>query len=238
MNIEGMTTYNGLCLMASLMEYAAEYNSMSTGVVEFGTYKGRVSALLGQLKKSEDILHLVDVKNYLETDKMAALGIDYNFYNTKSEDWDLKSAHSSEYWYSHHDASHYFSNVSYELENIAPLMSSHAVIVLDDFADPFNQVRAAYYHQRYAKNNPFELLLMGFGKGVLVKSNVFNQYEDFVLKTLQSNLTELNLPTTLYRTDFCEESRAFSIREKNNDSDPDRYGLHIWGDKFYQVSPF
>jgi hypothetical protein len=57
-------------------------------------------------------------------------------------------------------------------------MSERAVIVLDDFSDPFNQVRAAYYHQRYVMKNPFELLLIGFGKDVLVRSSVFRLYEE------------------------------------------------------------
>jgi hypothetical protein len=236
MQIEGMTERDALNLMGVFLLHAARYNEKAKGVIEFGTYKGRVSSLLGQLKKEKDDLFLIDTKKYLEEDKLSALGIDYNFHIGKSEEWNISSSYSGDFWYSHHDASHYFSNVSHELEVLYPKTSKYAVIVLDDFGDPYNQVRAAYYYQRYVKNNPFELLLIGFNKGILVRTEVFHEYEEYVLSSLQRELIQLGQDTTLFRTDVCKESRAFSIRTKQKKTDPDRYGLHIWGDRFYKLS--
>lgn len=236
MQIEGMTERDALNLMGVFMRQATCYNEKATSVIEFGTYKGRVSSLLGQIKKEKDELFLIDTKKYLEENKLSALGIDYNFHIGKSEEWNIDASCAGQVWFSHHDASHYFNNVSHELEILSPKTSKHAVIVLDDFGDAYNQVRAAYYHQRYVKNNPFELLLIGFNKGILVRTEVFHEYEEYVLRSLQRDLLQLGLDTTLFRTDVCKESRAFSIRAKQKKTDPDLYGLHIWGDKFYKLS--
>lgn len=110
--------------------------------------------------------------------------------------------------------------------------------MLDDFTDTYNQVRAAYYHARYAKNFGFELLLIGFGKAFLVHSSEFEYWESFVLDGLQNERKKYGLNSMLTRTDINSLSRAFSIQSKRTDEDPDRYGLHIWGDKYYQKSGF
>ena len=115
-------------------------------------------------------------------------------------------------------------------------MAKNGVIALDDFTDPYNQVRAAYYHNRYANEYPFELLIIGFGKGILVHQDMFNTYEAFVINELQEKMSGIGLNTTLFRTDYSNHSRAFSIATKKNASDPDLYGVNIWGKKFYKVS--
>ncbi len=236
MAIEGQTTRPALCLMSAFLEHARKLRGRANGLVEFGTYRGRVSSLLSQLMLEDDVLHLVDVADYLEHDRLKALGCRYQFHRIASERWNVKAAHKGLFWFSHHDASHAFSNVSHELTLIAKCTSSAAVVVLDDFNDPYNQVRAAYYHQRYLKRNPLELLIMGFGKAVLVHTEVFAEYERFILNALQVRLRELDCDTTIFRTDACSESRAFSIAKKKLATDPNRYGLNVWGERFYQPS--
>lgn len=236
MEFEGMTIRPALCLMTSFLQHAATLNPQAGALIEFGTFRGRVSSLLGQMQRSEDKLHLVDIQDYLDHGRMATLGLQYKFHNSSSEKWDIADAGSLPFWISHHDASHYFSNVSCEMAMMVGRMSKHAVMVLDDFTDPYSQVRAAYYHQRYVKNNPFELLMVGYGKGILVRTEVFSVYESFILDVLQPEMHEMGCSTTLYRTDVCPESRAFSIANKKLPADADRYGLNIWGDRFYRVS--
>lgn len=236
MSLDGMTTRPALCLLGAFAEFAKSLNPSAGGLIEFGTYRGRVSALLGQLQRKDDQLHLVDIANYLNHERLKQLGIEYQFHQSASEKWDPSTVGDTKFWFSHHDASHYFSNVSHELTVMLEKLTPAGVVTLDDFTDPYSQVRAAYYFLRYARQSEFELLLQGWGKAILVRSAVFSQYEDFVLSTLQPTLAELGCPTTLFRTDVAPEARAFSIALKKAPSDPDRYGLSIWGDRFYRSS--
>ena len=162
MNFDGMTTKPGLSLLASFVQHSQNFND-SSGLVEFGTYRGRVSSMLGQLKREKDELHLVDISDYLNHEMMKSLGLNYSFHKTSSENLSPNQM-CDKFYFSHHDASHYFSNVTHELNIMKTLMEKNGVIALDDFTDPYNQVRAAYYHNRYANKYPFELLSIGFGK--------------------------------------------------------------------------
>jgi hypothetical protein len=236
MGFEGMTTRPGLGLLAAFLKRSQMLNGEKRGLIEFGTYKGRVSALMGLMQRTDDRLDLVDVKDYLDRPRLDSLGINYHFHLSTSEKWDSSQLEADEVYFSHHDASHYFHNVSHELNEMRGLLSPYGVIALDDFTDTFNQVRAAYYHQRYALGGPFELLLQGWGKAILVRTAAFGSYEKFVLEDLQPILRGLGMETMLARTDAVPESRAFSIVLKKGPDEPDRYGLRVWGDRFYRPS--
>ena len=235
MTLEGMTVPPALLLMATLIERTQ--NLASPGhMAEFGTYKGRVAALMGMAARKEDTLHLIDTADYLEQEKFQEKELQYHFYKQKSEDWCSQHVEGKRFVFTHHDASHYFENVRSEITAIAPNMDELGVMVLDDFTDAYNQVRAAYFYSRYVEKLAFELLLIGFGKAVLVCSEKFDMWEQFVLADLQSKLGDKKLQTTLYRTDINSHSRALSIQQKRNPEEPDRYGLNIWGQRFYTDS--
>jgi hypothetical protein len=236
MGFEGMTTRPALALLGAFLRFSQELNTEKHGLIEFGTYKGRVSALMGLMQRADDRLDLVDVKDYLDRPRLDSLGIQYNFHLSTSEKWDSSQIEREEVYFSHHDASHYFHNVSHELSEMRGLLSPFGVIALDDFTDTFSQVRAAYYHQRYALGSPFELLLQGWGKAILVRTAAFEKYEKFVLEELQQVLRGLGMETMLARTDAVSEARAFSIVLKKGPGEPDLYGLRVWGDRFYRPS--
>jgi hypothetical protein len=234
MKFDGMTTIHALRLMTFFLRpdlLLAESSSM----IEFGTYKGRVSSLLGQCLRDEESLILVDVRDYLDHTKMNNLSIDYTHYLAKSEDWCLVDDNNRKFSFSHHDASHFFTNVQSELLYIDKHMDISGVIVLDDFSDPFNQVRAAYFHSRYSLDLEFELILIGFGKAFLVHSSVFDVWERKILMHLNEHMSSLSSPVTLFRTDIHKLSRSFSVALKKQPTDDDLYGLNTWGNKFYKL---
>ena len=186
--------------------------------------------------REKDELHLVDVRQYLERNKLDQAGISYSLHIGRSEEWCPEKVTSKKFLVSHHDASHYFNNVLTELSVLAPVMHPHGIMILDDFSDPYNQVRAVYYYLRYTKAFPFELILIGFGKAFLVRTASFVLYEQFILEDLQSRLSSWGLNTVLARTDVHEASRAFSMWKKMKPDEANRYGLNTWGDRFYRAT--
>jgi hypothetical protein len=84
MSFEGMTILHALNIMASFISFARHHSAQADGVVEFATYKGRVSSLIGQLMGRKSKLHLVDVNDYLDNSRMSSLGISYEFHKLKS----------------------------------------------------------------------------------------------------------------------------------------------------------
>lgn len=237
-NVEGMTSDGGLILMDIFLQRALE--STSGGLLfEFGTYKGRTAALLAQSTGESNWFHAVDPSNYLETKVLDSLTERYTWHKERSEGFCIEKLGSivgeQEIAYTHHDASHFFDNVKSELAAVQHHMSNSGVIILDDFNDPYSQVRAAYYYLRYTTGFPFELILIGFNKAILIHQNRFDAVEEYILSDILDDLRSAGLTCKLYRTDINKYSRNFFIAPRLQSED-DRYGLSFFGDMFYKPS--
>jgi hypothetical protein len=235
LEFEGMTSRNALVLMSFFLSRLLD-SELKGSLAEFGTYKGRVAAFFGKLARGRE-LELVDLGDYLEKDRLEGEGIRFKYFNCRSEDYlerQERLAGKCKYLVSHHDASHYFENVKTEVGVISKLFNPEGLIILDDFTDPFNQVRAAYYYLRYVEKMEFELIMIGFGKAILCHSDYFSKWEKFIVEELVKYCSDFGVSSTLYRTDLNQYSRAFSIALKKKPSDPDLYGLNTYGDRFYK----
>jgi len=235
LEIEGQTVSAALKLMLCFLLKAQKMCPGSHELIEFGTYKGRVSALLGMLARPGDNLRLVDVVDQLDKDKLAKFGVKYDFHLSSSEEYCLNLTNSKPIILSHHDASHYFNNALTELKGLWKYVNPFGLMVLDDFTDPYSQVRAAYYYSSYVEKIEFEFLLYGFGKAILVHKNNFNFWEEFVFGELQPSLREMDLLTTIYRTDVNKHARSIYINYQDP-NESERYGVNVWGDQFYKPS--
>lgn len=239
MAIEGMTSAQGLALMDVFIEHARGCTGPGA-FVEFGTYKGRTAALFAQHLGAQDMLHAVEQADYLQIDVLHAISPNVAWHRSASEAFcanGLPAALAGQRIVaSHHDASHFFDNVATELRHMPALMAPGGVIILDDFNDAFAQVRAAYYRLRYVEAYPYELLLIGFNKCVLVHQDDFVAYEALVLGQLLAELRVGGVQATLFRTDVHRHARGFFVRAKTRLDDPDRYGTAFWGDRFYKSS--
>lgn len=239
MNIEGMTTNPGLALMDIFISKAT-VNCPTGDFVEFGTYKGRTCALFAQHVGESRTLHAIEQSDYLEIEKIKALSSRVIWHKAKSEAFCENTmpelVHNNKICATHHDASHFFDNVHFELSHIEPHMHKAGVIILDDFNDVFSQVRAAYYHLRYAKSFPWEVLVIGFNKCILVHETLFDSYERYVLNDFLKDLATANLDCKLYRSDINRHSRGFSIFKKKDPTEETYYGQSFWGNRFYQSS--
>ena len=140
LEIPGQTTFQGLGVMQSFLSEQRAGPCDIGDFVEFGTFKGRVSVLLGLNINAGADLFLVDPANHLDEAELVRRKIKYKFFKKKSEDWTAQNYDSS-VSFVHSDASHYFNNVLQELRWANHCLRDYGVMVLDDFNDPFNQVR-------------------------------------------------------------------------------------------------
>jgi hypothetical protein len=238
MAIEGMTGREALALMDIFVRRATEQTGGSR-FAEFGAYKGRTACLLAQNIGSDGSLEIVESADYLEFDRIRAYNSRANWHRERSESFTAERLPAilagSLLTATHHDASHFFSNVHTELKNIQPLMHESGVIILDDFNDIYAQVRAAFYYLRYTASFPFEVLLIGFNKCFLVHSDHFKQHEAFVLdRLLDIAEGDYGLPLRLARTDNHPQSRGFCVTKRADPAGERRYGIAFFGDRFYK----
>lgn len=239
LEFEGMTTRQGLALMSLFLDRVSHVLPQAL-CFEFGTYRGRTAAIMAQHMSPDSWLHLVEPnKSYLEFDRIKALTKASTWHPSDSEvfcrDNLDETVGDKKIGFTHHDASHFFDNVTTEMIHVERHMIPGSIMVLDDFNDSYSQVRAAYYHQRYANEFPFELLLVGFNKAILVHQELFDEQERYVLDGLLDELSELGVDATLCRTDINRHSRNFFVKPRLPDGDK-LYGLKFWGDRFYKAS--
>lgn len=236
LEFDGMTTAGGLALMDIALNNLRSRWPNET-YIEFGAYKGRTAALIAQNLRVGDWLHTIESKDYLEVDRLRGLNSQVTWHKAMSEEFcktklpDIVG--NSRLVFTHHDASHFFDNVETELLAVSKFLSEDAVIVLDDFNDSYSQVRAAYYFLRYARSFPFELILIGFNKAILVHESRFFMAEKYVLKSLLSDLEIAGITAKLVRTDNHERSRGFFVKQRAADDNEKHYGVGFFGQKFY-----
>ncbi len=236
LQFEGMTTRAGLTIMDMFLNEAVHRHPIGS-FVEFGTYKGRTAALLAQHINASRWLHAVEQSDYLEFDRLKQISERVTWHRMESEAFCAEMLQDIQpVIVSHHDASHFFNNVYVELKSIAQIVHPSGVIILDDFNDTYSQVRAAYYFLRYAKAFPYEILLIGFNKCILVHNNAFDDYESFILDVFIDRLRDYELDCKLARTDVHEKSKGFSVVKKTSPQEDDRYGMNFLGDRYYKPS--
>lgn len=236
-SIEGMTTREGLVLMHLAINKMSPIKGIGTSF-EFGAYKGRTAALM-LASMREGFLHVVESADYLQEERLNEIGRNYKWHKETSENFctNLTKHISTEapLAVTHHDASHFFDNVYHEIKGVLSCATEYSVLILDDFNDSYSQVRAAYYYLRYAENMPFELVLIGFNKAILVHQDRFEEIENYILSDFLDDLEKMGIVAKLVRTDNNERSRAFHVRTRRS-TEERHYGTQFFGNRFYRTS--
>lgn len=119
---EGMMNPHSVAVFQSFLNFQRDQN-IGGDMMEFGVYRGKsASVLLSNLNPGEK-LHMVDVKDYPELDKLSAISPAFTFTKGKSEDLfqdpDYLMSIPETTRFAHHDASHSYLNVSSEMEAMA-----------------------------------------------------------------------------------------------------------------------
>ncbi|WP_164919515.1 class I SAM-dependent methyltransferase [Hansschlegelia zhihuaiae] len=236
---EGMTGELSVAIFLALLDLQRE-NGVTGHFAEFGVYQGRSAAIvLGDVGESET-LALVDWSAHPKLDRLAAISTRFRMFKGSSEkmstDKDLLSLLDAGVRFSHHDASHSFSNVATEMALMENRIRPRGLMVLDDYGSiAYMQVIAACFHHLYTKDSQLEILLHADNKAYLCRRADFPFYAPFVLERLPALLRGAGLDCYLARTENDSRYRGFSLARKRAPTDPDLYGLNIWGDQFYKL---
>lgn len=206
--------------------------------IEFGVYRGKSASVIAHNMNKGETIHLVDVADYPEIEKLQKIWPDSVFTKSKSEELfksiEFTDTLDGNIRFSHHDASHFFTNVRDELTGILPQMKNGGIVVLDDFNNNFSQVIAGYFYHKFVLKSDLEILLISSNKAYLCSKADFPEYEAFIIDELMDKLDNLDLTSQLVRSENHELHRAFHIRPRTSDM-PIRYGENIYGDRFYRT---
>lgn len=215
-------------------------NQITGNCIEFGVYRGRsASIILRNLGVSERAV-LVDAADYPQLDRLRAISPAFEFIKGKSEnlaeDPRITEFISGGVRFSHHDASHSYVNVAAEMIMMERKISPRGLMVLDDFGNPaYMQVVAACFHHLADPSCVLEVVLYANNKAYLCRKDDFGFYARFILDELLPMLCAAGLNVQLSRTESDSRYRGFSMVPKARSTDPDYYGLHLFGDRFYTL---
>lgn len=237
-SIEGMMSRPSMAVFYALLDLQLR-TGVKGDIIEFGVYKGRSAATLLHGLRDDEKAYLVDINPRHEVEKLTSINPNFEFIHGKSEaiaKTTLQDQIPARIRFSHHDASHFFDNVSGELAFIEPKLVDDPIVVLDDFGNPgYWQVVAAAFHYLYATGSDLEMFLITANKAYLCRKKHFDKYARFVLDDLPSTMAEITTPHMVSRTDKGAKFRAFGLTPKRAPSDPDRYGIPSFGTQFYEV---
>jgi len=239
-SFEGMMNPISIGIFEALLGFQAA-NDIRGNCIEFGVYRGRSAAVaLRHLQPGERMM-LIDVaERYPEFDKLRAINPAFEFIAAKSEalvsDKRLLDFVGPGVRFSHHDASHSYVNVTEEMKLMESHIQPRGLMVLDDFGNPsYMQVVAACFAHLARKGCKLELLLYANNKAYLCRKEDFAFYAGFLLDGMLPRLHAAGLNVYITRTDNNARYRGFSIAPKVKPTDPDRYGLNIYGERYYKV---
>ena len=208
--------------------------------IEFGVYRGRSASIILRHLGKDDRVVLVDAKDYPELDKLRAINPNFNFVMGKSEDLTadprITGFIGGGVRFSHHDASHSYKNVASEMALMEPHIAPRGLMVLDDFGNPdYMQVVAACFHHLARPDSLLEVFLYANNKAYLCLKEDFAFYAKFLLDEILPLINSAGLDVYLTRTENDSRYRGFSIVPKRKPTDPDRYGLPIFGERYYKI---
>lgn len=238
--LEGMITDGAIGLFHCFLTYQ-NHEGITGDCVEFGVYMGKSASVIAHYLQLSDTLHLVDNDDWPALENVNAVNAAVTMTKAASEDYVVSAAFrdavSRGVRFSHHDASHFFSNVTAELEGLLPVLGKGGIMVLDDFGFSYSQIMAAFFYCKYQMKLDLELILLAENKAFICRKQDFQNYEQYVLGGLEEDMKALGFSYQLVRTDNSENHRAFALLTKPEGAS-DRYGESIFGDRFYKPTTF
>ena len=236
---EGMMQDLSIGIFQSIFSFQKSSN-IKGDMIEFGVYKGKSASVMLNNLNSGEMAYLIDIKDYPELDKLGKISKQFKFVKGKSEglveDREFINSLPETVRFSHHDASHFYENVSAEMTFMDTRIAPKGLMVLDDFGThSYMQVIAACFTHLASGNCPLEILLYSNNKAYLCRKEDFAVYSKFLLETLLPQMNALGFNVYLTRTEDHKKYRGFSLANKSRPDQPDLYGQHIYGDRFYKV---
>jgi hypothetical protein len=238
-SFEGMMNPLSIALFEAFLQFQ-KAEGITGNCIEFGVYRGRSASIILSHLGPQDRAVLVDVADYPQLDRLSAVSTAYDFVKGKSEslttDPRIAGFVAQGVRFSHHDASHSYVNVTAEMTLMEPHIGPRGLMVLDDYGNPsYMQVVAACFHRLARPDCPLEVFLYANNKAYLCRKEDFALYAGFLLDGMLPRLQAAGLNVYITRTDNHPGYRGFSIAPKAKADDPDRYGLKIYGERYYKI---
>ncbi|GJL96308.1 MAG: hypothetical protein DHS20C06_01250 [Hyphobacterium sp.] len=238
-NFDGMMQDLSIALFQAFMSFQKK-NGVSGDLIEYGVYRGKSASVLMNNLNDTETMYLIDIADYPELGKLGKISKNFKFIKGKSEslleEQDFLNDIPQHVRFSHHDASHSYINVASEIDAMAERIAPRGLMVLDDFGNPsYMQVVFAAFAYLARNDVPLEMLLYSSNKAYLCRKEDFEFYSKFLVNDLLTFLNSTELNVYLTRTENHPKYRGFSIAPKVRADQPDRYGEHIYGDRYYVV---
>ena len=238
-DFDGMMQTLSIALFEGFLQFQAEQN-ITGDMIEFGVYRGKSASVIMRHLNDGEEMFLVDIADYPELDKLSKVSTSFKFLKGKSEsllqEQDFLDQIPAQVRFSHHDASHSYINVMSEMEAMAGRIAPRGLMVLDDYGNPsYMQVVAASFHYLAREDSPVEVLLYSNNKAYLCRKEDFDFYAKFLVEDLLGRVQGVGHNCYITRTEDNPGYRGFSLFPKAKPDAPDRYGEHIYGDRYYRV---
>jgi len=236
---DGMMQPLSIALFEGFLRFQAEQN-INGDMIEFGVFRGKSASVIMRHLNAGEEMFLIDVADYPEFDKLSKISTSFKFLKGKSEsllqEQNFLDEIPDQVRFSHHDASHSYINVQSEMEAMAGRIAPKGLMVLDDYGNPsYMQVVAASFHYLAREESPVEILLYSNNKAYLCRKEDFDFYAKFLVEDLLDRVRQAGHNCYITRTEDNVGYRGFSLFPKAKPDAPDRYGEHIYGDRFYRV---
>lgn len=203
-----------------------------SSAIEFGVLHGKSASAL--VHSYRDIT-LVDknIPTYINQLKEYNPSNSVNFVESWSSEFLENIKFDNKFSFCHIDTSHYFDDTVNEFSKMTTHMTDLGVIVLDDWNDMYQQVRAGYFYSRYKNNVEWDVFLVAHNKAYLCKKDMLSFYLSKV-STIKANLDNLGYKSQLIRTDDNPLYCPFYLRPLKQ-MDEEYYGTVTYGDRFFKI---
>jgi Methyltransferase domain len=206
--------------------------NLNNRAIEFGVLHGKsATALVHGFK--DTVLVDKTVPTYLETLKSHDVNKSITFHELWSTEFFKIMATDDFFSFCHIDTSHYFNDTLNELTSMSCHMMDQGVIVLDDWNDLYQQVRAGFFYARYKNDIDWHCFLVAHNKAYLCKSKYLEYYLSKVA-IIKRDLDFLGFKSQIIRTDDNPLYCPFFLRPLKA-GEEEYYGTVTYGDRFFKI---
>src|SRR5258708_9304320 len=235
-----MMSHFSMAAVDSLLAFQAQ-QGITGDMVEMGVFRGKSAAVLARRMSPSETLHLYDIEDYLDRDKVgrSSTKIEFNIKNTFDlKRRDLKNLKRSTK-FCHVDASHMFDPTVHEIDLADYMLADYGILCLDDFTNlNYSQILSSTFKYLFTRQTDLTIFLVTAEKAYLCRRRALPIYEQFILNDMQGQMTARGIPSTcIARTDTTDSYRAFHLREKLKCEPNYRYGQSIDGHLYNAYQP-
>ena len=231
---EGMLSQVDATAIAAVCEYQ-NGRGIGGSIAEFGVYKGRTAALLAHYLQPNEMLHLIDVADYLDRQQLAEITENFVFHLSDSRLFFKNYRESDRFRIIHSDGSHTYENVFLDLKVADRLLSPEGILIVDDYYNPhYPQVAVAVAGYASRRWSDLAVFLVGSNKCYLCRRSNLRAMKRFVLENFASFMDMAGCAVQLSKTDAHPRMDCYGFKRQARGTTESFYGQQLYG-HFYRV---